>query len=147
MFEADVEPLEELKLGLSRLPPYIIAAAKRICSGDLALVALADRPYSETIRALKDFDGIGNKSSNCVALFALEKLEAFPVDRNIGRALAQWYDDCPMPKNLSRLTDKRYDKPYTAIVHWAWERFGKNAGYASQFLFHEQRQGNNSVLF
>ena len=144
VFEAEVEPLEELKLGLSRLPPYIFAAARRICSGYIDLVDLAYKPYTETIRELKVFDGIGNKSSNCIALFAMDSLEAFPVDRNIGRSLAGWYDDCPMPKDLSRLTDKRYDKHYTAIVDWAWERFGEYAGYASQFLFHEQRLGSSS---
>ena len=140
VFGAGLERLKGLNLGLDRAE-YIFAAANRVCCGDLDLEKLASQPYTETIRELKDIDGpnngIGNKVSNCIAPFALEKLEAFPVDRNIGRALTEWYDDCPMPKDLSRLTDKRYDRHYMAIVCWAWKRFGQFAVYASQFLFRE----------
>ena len=151
VLDASVGALEELHLGLPRIPGYIMDAAKRVCCGDLDFEELAGRPYTETIRELKDLDGpsngIGNKTSNCIALFALEEPMAFPVDRNIGRALTEWYDDCPMPKDLSRLTDKRYDKHYTAIVCWAWERFGKkNAGYANQFLFFEEWQGDEPIF-
>lgn len=136
--------LEEVDFRFPRTRGYIIAAAKRICCDDLCLEELACRPYTEVIRELKDSDGIGNKVANCIALFALEKLEAFPVDVHIGRALAKWYDDCPMPENAQTLSDRQYRK----VVQWAHCRFGKRyAGYASQFLFHEERQGSNSTLF
>ena len=143
---AGLDRLKEPRLGLKRAE-NIIAAAKRacLCSGDLDLVKLTGRPYTVAIRELKEFDGIGNKVANCIALFSLQKTEAFPVDRNIGRILADWYDDCPIPENyLSGQTDKLTDKQYATIVEWAQNHFGEYAGYASQFLFHEQRLGSSS---
>ena len=118
---AGLDRLKEPRLGLKRAE-NIIAAAKRacLCSGDLDLVKLTGRPYTVAIRELKEFDGIGNKVANCIALFSLQKTEAFPVDRNIGRILADWYDDCPIPENyLSGQTDKLTDKQYATIVEWA----------------------------
>ena len=150
VFGAGLERLKGLNLGLDRAE-YIFAAANRVCCGDLDLEKLASQPYTEaTWRLMEKYsasrkaaNGIGNKVANCITLFALDKLDAFPVDVHIGRALTKWYDNCPMPENSQSLSDGQYRE----IVRWAHCRFGKNAGYASQFLFHEQRQGNNSVLF
>ena len=142
---------EKLNFRFPDVPRYIIAAAERICNGALDLAELTSLPYTEaTWRLMEKYsasrkaaNGIGNKVANCITLFALDKLDAFPVDVHIGRALTKWYDNCPMPENSQSLSDGQYRE----IVRWAHCRFGKNAGYASQFLFHEQRQGNNSVLF
>ena len=142
---------EKLNFRFPDVPRYIIAAAERICNGALDLAELTSLPYTEATWRLmgkysasrKAANGIGNKVANCITLFALDKLDAFPVDVHIGRALTKWYDNCPMPENSQSLSDGQYRE----IVRWAHCRFGKNAGYASQFLFHEQRQGNNSVLF
>ena len=61
-------------------------------------------------------------------LFSLDKLEAFPVDVWIERALREWYlDDAGI-----KLTRK-------AMRPWAQERFGSFAGYANQYLFHRRR--------
>ena len=142
---------EKLTFRFPGVPRYIIAAAERICTGALDLAELACLPYTEaTWRLMEKYsasrkasNGIGNKVANCIALFSLDKLEAFPVDVHIGRALTKWYNNCPMPENTQSLSDGQYRE----IVRWAHSRFGKNAGYASQFLFHEQRQGSNSNSF
>ena len=140
---AGIRRLEKLKLGLDR-HSKIFAAAKRVCGCELNLYKLAqpDVPYDEAKLQLMESYGVGDKVADCIALFALDKTEAFPVDRNIGRALAGLYDDCPpLPKNSrGGLTDRQYRD----IANWARKRFGKYACYVNQLLFHKQRLGNNS---
>ena len=82
---AGIERLEKLKLGLDR-HSKIFAAAKRVCGCELNLYKLAQPnvPYDEAKRQLMECYGIGNKVADCIALFALDKMEAFPVDRNMG---------------------------------------------------------------
>ena len=150
VIDAGLEALEELHLSLPRTPGYIMDAAKRVCWGDLDFEELAGRPYAKVVWQLMDkhsasrkpANGIGPKVADCIALFALDKMEAFPVDRHIGRALTDLYDDCPpLPKNSrGGLTDKHYRD----IADWARKHFGKYACYVNQLLFHKQRPRNNS---
>ena len=144
VLSAGVGRLRELNLGLDR-HCKIITAAERIRDGRLNLLTITqpDVPYHEAKGQLKACYGIGNKVADCIALFALDKTEAFPVDVHIGRALAKRYDDCPMPGNSSTLSDRRYGE----IVSWAQDRFGqdgfgKYAGFANQFLFYEERENS-----
>ena len=148
---AGLPRLKGLDLGLKRAE-HIIAAAKRIseCKMDFTEFAKQDVSYDKVVWQLmekrsassKPANGIGPKVADCIALFALDKMEAFPVDRNIGRALAELYDDCPPLPNSSKggLTHKQYRD----IANWARKRFGKYACYVNQLLFHKQRLGNNS---
>ena len=139
---AGIEPLEKLQLGLDR-HTKIFDAAKRVCGCDLNLYKLAqpDVPYEEAKRRLMECYGIGNKVADCICLFALNKMKAFPVDRNIERALAELRDDRPpLPDNSKGgLTDKQY----RVIANWARKRFGEHACYVNQLLFHKQRPRTN----
>ena len=72
--------------------------------------------------------GIGDKVANCIMLFSLDKLEAFPVDVWIDRALREWY---PAVEE-NKLTKK-------AMRPWAQAYFGRYAGYANQYMFHGRR--------
>ena len=121
--------LDELKLGLDR-SSKIVEAAERIGAGELNLAHLSQPAvgYAEAKRCLMDCRGIGDKVADCIALFALDKREAFPVDRWIGRAVARHYFPGQQPASANHL------------VMWAQERFGKHAGYAGQLLFLEERE-------
>ena len=82
VLKAGLGPLEELNLGLQR-HDKIIAAAERIRDGKLDLCYLAQPQvsYAEAKRRLMGCHGIGDKVADCIALFALDKMEAFPIDR------------------------------------------------------------------
>ena len=139
---AVVEKAQQLKLGLQRAP-NIIAAAGRVCEGELDLDTLATRPYTDAKAELMKCKGIGNKIADCIALFSLDKLDAFPVDLHIGRALAKQYD-CPIPGgNRKSLTDSDHKR----LIGWAQNYFGKYAGYAGQYLFHAQRDEQQRSKF
>ncbi len=116
------------ELGLGFRAPYVAAAARRVCDGELDLDELIRLPYPETKARLMDCYGIGAKIADCIAVFALEKLTAFPVDVWVRRALAEWY--FPMQKK----------PPDRAMVEWAQEYFGQYAGYSQQYLFHGRRR-------
>ena len=142
---AVVEKAHQLKLGLQRAP-NIISAAGRVCEGEMDLDTLARRPYTDAKAELMKCSGVGNKIADCIALFSLDKLDAFPVDLHIGRALAKQYD-CPMPGgNRKSLNDSDHKR----LISWAQNYFGKYAGYAGQYLFHaqrdEQKRGNDKNL-
>ena len=129
MLAAGTAPLDALRLGLGR-PAKIIAAAGRIRDGTLDLDDLS-RPevsYAEAKRRLRGCRGIGDKIADCIALFALDKREAFPVDRWIGRAVARRYFPGQQPPSGDLL------------ARWAQDRFGTYAGYANQLLFLAERE-------
>lgn len=116
------------ELGLGFRAPYVAAAAGRVCAGELDLDELIRLPYADAKAQLMECYGIGAKIADCIAVFALEKLEAFPVDVWVRRALAEWY--FPMQKK----------PPDKAMVKWAQDYFGRYAGYSQQYLFHGRRK-------
>ena len=127
LLDAGVESLAELRLGMDR-HSKIIAAAERIRDGRLDLEYLSQSQvcYAEAKRRLMVCYGIGEKIADCIALFGLDKMEAFPVDTWVEQAKAYHF---PGTRELAG----------EELVIWAQDRFGKYAGYANQLLFHEQR--------
>ena len=123
--EAGEDELRRLKLGFRA--PYVHQAAVAVLEGRLDLQHLVRAPYDETKVELKALKGIGDKIADCIALMSLEKLEAFPIDVWVRRALAEWY--FPGQKTPTNRT----------LLPWAQEYFGRYAGYANQYLFHGRR--------
>ena len=113
-------------LGLGFRARYVLQAATLVANGRVSLEALRDLPYQEARERLVEIPGVGDKIADCVLLFSLDKLEAFPIDRWVQRAVEEWYFG---GKKL-RLPD---------IRRWASDYFGSYAGYAQQYLFHGRR--------
>ncbi len=117
------------ELGLGFRAKYVAAAARRVAEREIDLYTLREASYEEALETVTEVPGVGDKVGNCVLLFSLDKLEAFPVDVWIDRALRDWYaparDGKPLPK--------------TRMREWAQNRFGRFAGYANQYLFHSRR--------
>ena len=115
------------RLGLGFRAPYVDQATRRVLEGTLDLELLIKLPYEEAKASLMECKGIGPKIADCVLVFSLEKLEAFPIDVWVRRALGEWYfpnQKIPPDKDL---------------LGWAHEYFGPYAGYAQQYLFHGRR--------
>lgn len=125
-----VETLTLMKLGLKRAP-NIVAAAVKVTESELDLDDLAGKPYDVVKAELMQCRGIGNKIADCISLFSLDKLDAFPVDLHIGRSLVERYD-CPLSQNSGKLSEGTYKK----TVRWSQEHFGQYCGWAGQYLFH-----------
>ena len=97
--------------------------------------ALTRISLHEATRRLMQCSGIGHKVANCILLFSLDKLDAFPIDTHIETALLEHYRPDMRPADGRRLRDYELQK----LMRWSRERFGPYAGYAGQFLFHAQR--------
>ncbi len=79
-----------------------------------------------------DVLGIGQKVADCILLFSLEKLDSFPVDIWIARAISNYY------ANLfdgQLFEDKISPKTYRLLSTKMRKYFGPYAGYAQQYLY------------
>lgn len=121
------------RLGLGFRAPYVARAAGEVAAGALDLNELARRPYAQAKERLLECYGIGSKIADCIAVFSLEKLEAFPIDVWVRRALGEWY--FPGQKT----------PPDRELLAWAQGYFGPYAGYAQQYLFHGRRLEKSSA--
>ena len=119
--------MELRRLGLGFRAPYVHLASVAVLEGRLDLDALIEMPYLEAKAVLMERRGIGSKIADCIAVFSLEKLEAFPIDVWVRRALAEWY----FPGQKA--------PPDRVMLEWAMEHFGRYGGYAQQYLFHGRR--------
>jgi N-glycosylase/DNA lyase len=89
--------------------------------------------------------GIGNKIADCILLFSLEKLESFPIDVWIARALSSYYgwlfsENKNKEKKEKKMDDKITFKQYNILSEAIRNYFGKYSGYAQQFLYYYMRQ-------
>ena len=70
---------------------YVKAAAMDVAEGRLDLNQLSEAPEPDTIKALTTVCGVGVKVANCVSLFGLHHVDAFPIDVWIRRILKNEY--------------------------------------------------------
>ncbi len=101
---------------------YILACAKAVASGEFDLEALYEMDATAAKKSLMTLSGIGNKVADCVTLFALNKLNAFPVDVWIKRIMEYCYFN-------------NTEQSITAIAQLAGQKFGDLGGIAQQYLF------------
>ena len=125
---AQASETELRDLGLGFRAPNILQAAQHVASGVVNKAVLQQMSYTEALSELMKFRGVGPKIASCVLLFSIDKKEAFPVDRWVRRSLERVYG---LPDQLSQ----------PEIEDWAQNRFGPNAGYAQQLLFHAEWTG------
>jgi N-glycosylase/DNA lyase len=104
------------------------------------LTELSVLPTPQARERLLTLPGVGPKVADCVLLFGFHRLEAFPIDTWIARALTELY-------GLGGWKTRQ-------LQQFAEAHFGDLAGLAQQFLFAYVRQPgrvelkktNNSVL-
>ena len=70
---------------------YVRAAAADVAGGRLNLDALRNASEEDTLKALTGVYGVGIKVANCVSLFGLHHIDAFPIDVWIRRILDNEY--------------------------------------------------------
>ena len=136
---AGEKDLRECSLGFRA--KYVDATAKKMLGKNLDLNSLRNVPYVEARKVLLDFCGVGFKVADCVLLFSLDKLEAFPVDVWVKRVILNHYAD-QFPTTLvmkMRSHESLTNGEYQKISDFARNYFGKYAGYAQEYLYHYER--------
>jgi N-glycosylase/DNA lyase len=121
--------------GVGYRAKFIIDAAKIVESKQIDFDHLKKTNYQDAKEIILTVPGIGNKVADCILLFSLDKLEAFPLDRWMIRILKKYYLEKFELKTKS-ITEKQYDILHEKIV----KHFGPYAGYAQQFLFKMERE-------
>lgn len=110
-----------MKCGLGYRDVYVRSAARTIAE-QTDVASWHELPTATLRERLVQLDGVGEKVADCVLLFGFHRLEAFPVDTWIHRAMTELY----FPGRRPRLREVRA---------MAARRFGKYAGVAQQYLF------------
>lgn len=114
-----VEELNSLRAGYRA--DYIKNAADGIVNGDIDLLSIASMPTESAKTELLKLSGVGEKVASCVLLFGMGKLDAFPVDVWMKRAITEFFGD------------GKFD----------YKRLGSLAGLAQQYMFHYMRNGKS----
>lgn len=94
---------------------YLIDAAQKVALGEVQLEKCRNCNYDEARAELMKITGVGIKVADCTLLFGLHRIEAFPVD--------VW---------MKRAMEKLFPTMST-------EDFGEYAGIAQQYIFHYSR--------
>lgn len=89
MADLDEKALMECNLGYRSA--YVVRAAKAVANGEVDLEKIASMDYEGAREELMKMYGIGAKVADCICLFALHKLESFPVDTHISQAVEKHY--------------------------------------------------------
>lgn len=100
---------------------YIMDAATKIADGEINIDGLYTKPLDEARKELRTICGIGPKVADCILLFAFHRIDAFPIDVWIARALDYYYKD-GFPE---------FAKPY--------------GGIAQQYIFHYIRTCKQAI--
>lgn len=130
-----LQDLQECKLGYRS--KYVLDASRAIASGEIDFDELKKVSYDESKKLLLKLPGIGDKVADCVMLFSLEKLEAFPLDTWIVKILQKYYSE-NFRMDKKTVSKREYENIHQDVLN----HFGKYAGYSQQFLYKMERDLN-----
>ncbi len=111
--KCEPEDLQPLKAGFRN--KYIVDGARCVASGAVDLLKCRTLDYEEARQELCKIKGVGTKVADCTLLFGLHRVEAFPLDVWMKRAMERLFPNMT-PKD-----------------------FGEYAGIAQQYIFHYSR--------
>ena len=126
-----------LGCGLGYRAKYVKSASHAVASGEIDFDYLKKTKYQIAKESLLKIPGIGGKVADCILLFSLEKLEAFPLDTWMTKIMQKYYSN-KFSLEKKTITKKRYEKIHQEVVDY----FGNFAGYSQQFLFKMERDLN-----
>ena len=110
---ATLEDLAPLRAGFRA--KYLLDAAQKVASAEVDLSLIPQLPYEKASALLQKIHGVGPKVADCTLLFGFYRLEAFPLDVWMKRAMKTLYPQ-GLPSEIL---------PYRGI--------------AQQYLFHYSR--------
>ena len=97
---------------------YVVRSARQAASGEVDLEAIKEMSYPRVREELQKLFGVGGKVADCICLFALHHLDAFPVDTHIRQV---------------------FDAQYPA--GFPFERYRGFAGVLQQYIFYYDLKG------
>ena len=136
---SDIKELRKCKLGFRA--KRVLKTARIIHKEEIDLEALRKTDYEHARNELLSLPGVGPKVADCILLFSLDKLKAFPVDVWMKRIILKHYSSHFEPLFIEKIRNKRSLTPreYREISLFGRRYFGRYAGYAQEYLFHYER--------
>jgi len=122
---ATTEELMSCKAGFRA--KYIIDAIKNVSEKNIDFKRLENHTTDEVRQQLTKIKGVGEKVSDCVMLFSMDRKEVFPTDVWVKRVMEYFY----FGEKETKIKE---------IHKFAEEKFGEYAGFAQQYLFHYARR-------
>ena len=102
---------------------YVVRCARKIAGGSFDLEALKTMDYEEAKAYLLTLFGVGEKVANCICLFALHHVDAFPIDTHIRQVLDAHYAD-----------------------GFPFDRYRGFAGIIQQYIFYFELHGDREIV-
>jgi N-glycosylase/DNA lyase len=127
--------------GLGYRAKYVLETSKNIYKGDFDLEGLTKMPYQQARKELLGLSGVGLKVADCVLLFSLRRLDAFPVDVWVKRALLRHYAENFPNAFIKKVANQESlsNSAYERLNEFGRNYFGEYAGYAQEYLYHYER--------
>ncbi|TQQ85119.1 DNA-3-methyladenine glycosylase 2 family protein [Peptacetobacter hominis] len=122
--KATVEEIRDCKTGFR--DKYIKSTCEAVKSSGIDVKSFREMDTEECRKRLLEFNGVGPKVCDCIALFGMQKMDTFPVDVWVKRVMQEFYVED--------------DMSLTKIRKFALDKFGVSAGYAQQYLFYYARE-------
>ncbi len=110
--------LEEVRAGFRT--SYLIRAGQ--CMDEKMLIGLKKLPLDEARERLMELPGVGRKIADCVLLYSLDFMEAFPIDTWMKKGLQRFYF------GGERVSQRQMEE-------FVANHFGRYAGYAQLYLY------------
>lgn len=149
---ADADIYDLKGCGLGYRSKFIKETSRRILTEGGIFEELLSLEYYDArsrlmskIGGQKALPGIGPKVADCILLFSLEKLNAFPIDVWILRVVLEMYQsiiDEQLSKQLRTKIERGFSlnySDYRIISQSMRDYFGRYSGYAQEFLYYYSR--------
>lgn len=120
--------LEAIKAGFRTA--YLIKASQQV--NRTYLLSLKELSYQEARERLMRLSGVGKKVADCILLYSLDFLEAFPMDT--------W-----IKKGLQKIYFKGERVGVKSMEEFVSHHFGPYAGYAQLYLYHFWRNDPSKI--
>ena len=132
--KASVEDLRNLGLGFR--DKRIYNTTKMIIENEVNLNSIKSMDDTEKMRnELLKLDGVGPKVADCILLFALKRIDVFPIDVWVRRVMNDLY--------IHNINEEKLNKK--ELQKLAEDKFGSLQGIAQQYLFYWKREEGKSA--
>ncbi|MBQ8945593.1 MAG: 8-oxoguanine DNA glycosylase [Lachnospiraceae bacterium] len=130
---------------------YVVRTAQSVAGGDIDLNEIRKMNYEDARNALLQIYGVGAKVADCICLFGLHHLDAFPVDTHIKQVLEREYalhvagsdagtDTAAEKKASGRKGGSRKKKSMDirSLSTFPFDRYSGYAGVMQQYIFYRE---------
>lgn len=131
---SNISERELRRIGLGYRAKYVKSAIRHLIKGKVVERELREMDYKEAHEEIQQINGVGDKVADCVLLFSLGKMQAFPLDTWAQQAIEEHYPD-------------HHHDDYHTMADNMREYFGQDyAGYAQEYLFHHIRDQEDAAV-